>query len=220
MIFDPSTSADGLVAERAYRQLRHRIVTLQLAPGSLLREEDLMRDLDLGRTPLREAIKRLALEDLVAVRPRRGTFVTDVDFADIIHITEVRIELEGFAAELAARRMDAASRAQAEELLAGLESLEFDDTAALMDFDERVHEFVYRTARNPYLAGPLERYFVLSLRIWYVVLDRVPGLGTTVHDHDQLLHALLAHDPTLARETMRARISEFQREILAAFSRA
>ena len=104
--------ADGQVpsvkleADRAYVDLRDRIVTLALAPGTVLREDELMRDLDVGRTPLREAVKRLALENLVAVQPRRGTFVTPVEADDIVNISEVRAELEGYAAELAARRLD------------------------------------------------------------------------------------------------------------------
>ena len=77
-----------------------------------------MADLGIGRTPLREAVKRLALERFVAVRPRRGTYVTEVDAAEIVHTTEVRAELEAYAAELAARRMDAAAVARAETLLA------------------------------------------------------------------------------------------------------
>src|SRR5687768_281178 len=85
----PST---GLFAERAYHELRDRIVTLRLPPGTVLREDALMRELDVGRTPLREAVKRLALEDLVAVQPRRGTFVSPVEASDIVHITEVRAE--------------------------------------------------------------------------------------------------------------------------------
>jgi DNA-binding GntR family transcriptional regulator len=115
----PTLSADeaaaeapsvGLVAERAYVELRDRIVTLRLAPGTTLREDELMREMAIGRTPLREAVKRLALENLVAVQPRRGTFVTDVEAADIMNITEVRAELEGYAAELAAMRMDGEAR--------------------------------------------------------------------------------------------------------------
>src|SRR5215207_7125889 len=107
-----SSSADGagdssrLFAERAYHALRDRIVTLRLPPGTVLREDELMRELEIGRTPLREAVKRLALENLVAVQPRRGTFVSGVESADIVHITEVRAELEGYAAELAAHNMD------------------------------------------------------------------------------------------------------------------
>jgi DNA-binding GntR family transcriptional regulator len=215
-----SPSSNGLLAERAYLDLRDRIVTLRLPPGAVLREDELMRELGIGRTPLREAIKRLVLESLVTVRPRRGTSVTEVDAADIVHIAEVRADLEGQAAELAARRMDAAARAAAEELLEELEAL--GGAAAqdrLMRVDERVHRFVWETSRNPYLVDTLDRCFALSLRIWYVVLDRVPGLATAVHDHSKLLEALLAHDAARARALMREHVLDFQREILAAFSR-
>src|SRR5918997_1852507 len=113
----------SLVAERAYLELRDRIVTLRLAPGTVLREDELMREMTTGRTPLREAVKRLALENLVAVQPRRGTFVTHVEASDILNITEVRAELEGYSAELAAVRMDDAIRARAEALLAEFDAL-------------------------------------------------------------------------------------------------
>src|ERR671910_3052834 len=113
----PDATATRLVAERAYTELRDRIVTLRLPPGTVLREDDLMDELGIGRTPLREAVKRLALEGFVAVQPRRGTYVTEIDAAEIVHITEVRAELEGYAAALAARRMDADARRLAEALL-------------------------------------------------------------------------------------------------------
>ena len=71
-----------------------------------------MKELGIGRTPLREAVKRLALENLVEVQPRRGTFVTAIEAADIQNITEVRAELEGYAAELAALRLDPEMRAR------------------------------------------------------------------------------------------------------------
>jgi DNA-binding GntR family transcriptional regulator len=212
--------ANGLIAERAYLELRDRIVTLQLPPGALLREEELMRELGIGRTPLREAVKRLVLENLVAVQPRRGTFVTHVDAADIVHIAEVRAELEGRAADLAARRMGAEARGRAEGLLAELEALgRTTDQGALMRFDWRIHRFTWESAANPYLTDDLERYFALSLRIWYVVLDRVPGLGAAVHDHAQLLDALLAGAGERARTIMRDHVLAFQAEITAAFSR-
>src|SRR5918994_1778862 len=118
-----SPDSASLIADHAYQELRHRIVTLQLRPGTALREDELMADLGIGRTPLREAVKRLSHESLVAIQPRRGTFVSEVDAADIVHITEVRAELEGFAAELAAIRMDAVARAAAEELLKEVEGL-------------------------------------------------------------------------------------------------
>jgi DNA-binding GntR family transcriptional regulator len=215
----PGPESNGLIADRAYRELRDRIVTLRLPPGSVLREDELMPELAIGRTPLREAIKRLALENLVAVEPRRGTSVTDVETSDIVHITEVRAELEGQAAELAALRMDDEHRALFERLRKELDELDGADHGELMRFDEHIHEAIWEASRNPYLMETLERYFALSLRIWYLVLTRVPGLGGAVHDQVRLLDALLAHDAPKARQLMREHVLDFQREILAAFSR-
>jgi len=210
-----------LVAERAYFELRDRIVTLRLAPGTVLREDELMREMGIGRTPLREAVKRLALENLVAVQPRRGTFVSEVEAADIVNISEVRAELEAYAAELAALRMNDAARAAAAALIGEMEEVTRPhDQEWLMRFDERIHRFTWEATGNPYLIETLERYFTHSLRIWYLVLDRVPGLGHTVHDQTHLIEALIARDGPRAREIMRAHILEFQREILAAFSRS
>jgi DNA-binding GntR family transcriptional regulator len=209
-----------LISERAYEQLRERIVTLRLAPGTVLREDELMRDLDIGRTPLREAVKRLALENLVAVQPRSGTYVTGVDAADIVHISEVRAELEAQAAELAARRMDPVAREHAEALLEEVRTLErAADQDALMKLDESIHRVAWEGSRNPYLIETLERYYALSLRVWYVVLDRVPGLGGAVFDHAELLEAILGGDPGRARDLMREHVIDFEREIMAAFSR-
>jgi DNA-binding GntR family transcriptional regulator len=209
-----------LEADRAYLDLRDRIVTLRLAPGTVLREDELMREMEVGRTPLREAVKRLALENMVAVQPRRGTFVTAVEAADIVNITEVRVELEGYAAERAAERLDETHRTAATALLAEVEELaESGDPDWLMRFDERIHRFTWEAAGNPYLAETLERYFAHSLRIWYLVLDRLPGLGHAVHDQTHLLEALLEGDGDRARRIMREHVLDFQREILAAFSR-
>jgi DNA-binding GntR family transcriptional regulator len=208
-----------VISERAYVQLRDRIVTLRLAPGTVLREDELMRELEIGRTPLREAVKRLALENLVAVQPRIGTYVTSVDAADIVHISEVRAELEAQAAELAARRMDDILRERGEALLEQVRDFERTaDADALMKLDEAIHRFAWDGSRNPYLIETLERYFVLSLRVWYVVLDRVPGLGSAVFDHARLLEALLARDAGRARALMREHVIDFEREIMAAFS--
>jgi DNA-binding GntR family transcriptional regulator len=214
-----SVPSPALVAERAYLELRDRIVTLRLAPGTVLREDELMREMTIGRTPLREAVKRLALENLVAVQPRRGTFVSGVEAADIVNITEVRAELEGYAAELAAERMDAPSRSAAEALLHEVEELSRpDDRDWLMRFDERIHQFTWEASGNPYLMETLERYFTHSLRIWYLVLDHVSGLDHAVHDQTRLLQALLEGDGQAARTVMREHILAFQRDILAAFS--
>jgi DNA-binding GntR family transcriptional regulator len=213
-----ATGGRRLIADRAYFALRDQIVTLKLPPGAALREDELMDELGIGRTPLREAVKRLELENLVTVQPRRGTRVTEVDIAHIVHITEVRADLEGYAAELAALRLGDDDRARAEAMIGELESLGA-DPEGLMRRDEDVHRLIWGAAGNPYLLDTLEGYFALSLRIWYLVLDRVPGLGAAVHDQRLLLEAVLARDGARARATMRDHVLAFQREILVAFSR-
>ena len=137
-----------------------------------------------------------------------------------MHITEVRAELEGYAAELAALRMDGDTRRLAEALRLEIAELErVDDQDGLMRFDERIHRFTWEACGNPYLSETLERYFTLSLRVWYLVLDRVPGLGHAVHDQSELIDALLDRNGQRARAIMREHVLAFQREIIAAFSR-
>jgi DNA-binding GntR family transcriptional regulator len=217
----PDATATRLVAERAYAGLRDRIVTLELPPGTVLREDELMKNLDIGRTPLREAVKRLALEKLVEVQPRRGTFVSAVDVTDIQNVTEVRAELEGYAAELAAMRLDPEAHAIGEALLEEVRALsEAGRQDALMRFDERIHRFTWEAARNPFLLQTLERYWAHSLRIWYLVLDRVPNLGHAVHDQTQLIEAILDRNGPHARTIMHEHVLAFQREVLTAFSRS
>jgi DNA-binding GntR family transcriptional regulator len=210
----------GLLAERAYATMRDLIVTLRLPPGTALREDELMRDLTLGRTPLREAVKRLALEGLVEVRPRSGTYVTDIEATDIVHIAEVRAELEPAAARLAARRMDDRLRAVAAQLDAELQAIEGTvGIDAYMRLDERVHHFVWEAAGNPYLVDALERLWALSLRIWHLVLERVAALPAAVHEQRALLHALVAGDEALAEARMLVHVQAFETEIMDAFSR-
>src|SRR5258706_2695117 len=89
-------------SEEAYLKIRDRIVSLDLAPGSVVNEGRLQSELAIGRTPIREALQRLAHEKLVHNVPHRGTFVTDVQITDLARITHVRVGLPGHPARLAA----------------------------------------------------------------------------------------------------------------------
>jgi DNA-binding GntR family transcriptional regulator len=205
-----------LLADRAYAELRDRLVMLRIPPGSPIDEDRLGEELGMGRTPVREAIKRLALENLVTVFPRRGTFASEINITDLAHISDVRAQLEGHAAYRAAERITDAERV---ELAALLEELSIrhgsDDVEALMELDTRVHRFIYRCAGNPYMQETLGRYFNLSLRIWYLVLDRLPHLFARVHEHDDVLRAISAGEADRAREILARHVATFEREIRA-----
>jgi DNA-binding GntR family transcriptional regulator len=211
---EPTHRGRELLADRAYVELRDRIVTLRIPPGAPIDEDLLGGELEMGRTPVREAIKRLALENLVTVFPRRGTFASEINITDLNHISDVRVVLEGHAAFRAAERINDAQRSELEDLLGQLgRSQGSDDAEELMALDAQVHRFIYRCTGNPFLEETLTGYFNLSLRIWHLVLDRLPHLFARVHEHDDVLHAIAAGEASRAQTTLCEHIVTFEREI-------
>jgi len=200
-------------SEEAYARILERIVSLEMPPGSVVNEARLRVELRIGRTPIREALQRLARENLVKPIPHRGTFVTDVNITDLARITEVRVVLEAHAARLAAEKLGSADRGSLQGLLDELRRSRITDQRDLMQLDQRIHRAIYRAARNPFLEATLERYFNLSLRLWYLVLDREVRLREAVEEHVELLRGILAGDAELAQTIMRHHVTNFEREI-------
>jgi DNA-binding GntR family transcriptional regulator len=184
-----------------------------MPPGSVVHEARLREELDIGRTPIREALQRLALENLVKSVPHRGTFVTDVNITDLARITEVRVVLEAHAARLAAERLASQDRLSIQELLDVLERGGATDQRELMRLDQQIHRHIYRAARNSFLESTLERYLNLSLRLWYLVVDQEVRLREAVAEHVDLLRAVLAGEGSRAEESMRRHVTGFEREI-------
>jgi DNA-binding GntR family transcriptional regulator len=194
------------LADKAYHEIRGLIVSLELAPGALIDERELIERLEIGRTPVREALRRLAHERLVEVYPRRGMFVTGVDVRELARLSEVRELLEPEAARLAAERATDADRTDLGALLAELDA----GGSELIDLDERIHRAVYRAAHNDLLEATLEQYYVLALRIWSIALDRATELEEAVEEHHALLEAIQAGDGERAADTMRAHVQNFE----------
>jgi DNA-binding GntR family transcriptional regulator len=205
----PRTIQPVSLADKAYQAIRELIVSLELAPGAVIDEPELMERLGIGRTPVREGLRRLAHERLVEVYPRRGMFVTGVDVRELARLSEVRVVLEPEAARLAAERATDVDRAAIVELLDELASGGRDDRE-LMDLDERIHGAVYRAAHNDLLEATLGQYYVLALRIWSMALDRQEELEEAVDAHRTLLEAIRDGDGERAAETMRAHVQNFE----------
>ena len=199
--------------ERAYLLIRDQIVTLGLAPGSVIEETRLRQELGLGRTPIREALQRLAHENLVTFVPHRGTFVSDINLTDLHRLTEVRTEMEGYAARLAAERATARDRVQMDALIAELSTIDESDLHNLMRLDQRIHRLVYQATRNAFLQAMLEESFNLSLRIWFLALDRGVRLKEAVEEHRQLLDAIVSRDAPRAESVMRQHVAGFEHAI-------
>jgi len=194
------------LADKAYHEIRGLIVSLELAPGAVIDERELIERLEIGRTPVREALRRLAQERLVEVYPRRGMFVTGVDVRELARISEVREMLEPEAARLAAERATDADRAALAALVEELDR----GGSELMELDERIHRAVYRAAHNDLLEATLEQYYVLALRIWSIALDRAHELEEAVEAHRTLLEAIQTGDGERAADTMRAHVQDFE----------
>jgi DNA-binding GntR family transcriptional regulator len=164
-----------------------------------------MEELGFGRTPVREALRRLAQEQLVEVFPRRGMFVTNVDVRDLARISEVRLALEPQAARLAAER---ATEEERDGLLALREEIESSND--LMALDERVHRAIYAAAHNDLLEKTLGEYYVLALRIWMIALDRAEDLEDAVEAHGDLLVAIANGAQKDAAGIMRSHVEDFE----------
>jgi len=212
-IHQPEAADARSLSDQAYFRIRELIVSLDLAPGSLINERELMERLELGRTPVREALRVLARECLVEVYPRRGMFVSTVDVGDLAGLSEVRAALESHAARLAAERATGDDLAETEALLAELEHAGGDGERALIDLDQRVHRHVYRCAHNLFLEATLNEYYVLILRIWFLALERVTRLEDAILEHRGILEAIRDGDPDRAEAAMRRHVTSFERAI-------
>ncbi len=213
-VHQPEAAVARSLSDRAYYRIRELIVSLTLPPGSILNERELMQELGLGRTPVREALRTLAREQLVEVYPRRGIFVSGVDVGDLAGLSEVRLALESAGARIAAERALPEDRERCAELLDELEAAaNEDDERGLIELDQRIHRHVYTCTHNPFLARTLEEYYVLTLRIWFVALDRVARLDDAVREHRELLQAIRDGDADTAEEVMRRHVAGFERAI-------
>lgn len=203
------------LSDKAYQLIRHKIITLELPPLSAIDEQALMEDLQLGRTPIREALQRLVAEGLVISAPRRGMYVAEIGITDLQKIFEMRMVLEGFCARLAAQRISAEQLGQMRAVILELEHTTDGDSEALMDIDERFHHLVYLAADNAFLAATLGRLHALSHRIWHLTLDRIGDVRGAMEQHIAIATALQEGDGARAEVLLQQHVSDFQREIKA-----
>ncbi len=205
------------LADRAYLAIRDKLIMLDIRPNEAIVESVLATELQVGRTPVREALKRLEADRLVVSYPRRGTFATGVDVADLRHISQIRVNLEPVAARTAAAAAGAGVRAELLELADQTAALDVDniDRHELMRWDLRVHRAVYRAAGNPHLEDVLVRYDNLATRIFCLFLDRLPTVARHVGEHTELLRTIAAGDAESAARIALDHVIGFEESVRA-----
>ncbi|TKV56865.1 GntR family transcriptional regulator [Nakamurella flava] len=206
------------MADRAYQTITDRLIMLDIRPGDPIDDTALAQDLGIGRTPVREALKRLEVDRLVVAYPRRGTFATGVDIADLAGISDIRAQLEPLAARRAAERAPRSVRAELTELADQIAGLHIGllERRELMRWDMVVHRAIYQAAGNPHLEDVLVRYDNLATRIFCLFLDQIPHVDEHVGEHVDLLRTIADGQVERAAELAREHVLGFERAIRAA----
>ena len=202
--------------QRAYELIRHKVITLELQPGTPINDQRLADELGLGMLPVREALKLLAHDDLVVITPRHGLYVADVNPADLQQISEVRLDLETLCARLAALRATPDELAVLEALRQEQAATPTQDSRRLFDLDHKFHQAIARAAHNRYLARTLDHLFGLSQRLWYLQLPHLDFLPTAVQKHLELVVAIKARDAGLAADLMHEHVLQFYEHVTKA----
>jgi len=159
----------GSLTDHAYQELEERIVTLRLQPGEVLSETALSSQLGIGRTPIREALQRLAREGLIVILPRKGILVSEINPGKQMLVLEVRRELERLMARTAAVRRNEAERDAFLQIADGMEQAARDnDDIAFMRYDNAFNELLSAAAHNEYAIRAIDLMNGLSRRFWYV----------------------------------------------------
>ena len=183
------------LTDRAYADLEEMIVTLKLAPGAAVSEAELSKHLGIGRTPIREALQRLARERLVVILPRRAIIVSEINVKSQLRLLEVRRELERLIARSAARRATPEERARFQELARLFEkSAKINDDVTFMRTDREFNTLCVNATRNEFAAGAMSLMHSLSRRFWYIHYKQAADMPLTAKLHADIARAIAGED--------------------------
>lgn len=212
------TQGSASLSDHAYAVLRDRLVMLEIPPGAPLNEAELTAELGIGRTPLREALKRLQTDHLVDFFARRGTFATRADLAELKSLTEMRAILEPAGTRNAAEYATAGQRQELAALAAEVSGLgdKDPDARTLIEYDLKVHRSIYQLIENRHMRETLGRLGNLATRLWWSVIQDVPSVADHIAGHRALLEAVAEGESEVAAQLAWEHVTEFHRKLQGA----
>ncbi len=204
------------LTEQAYRKIEEQIVMLKLAPGSAVSEAELSQALGIGRTPIREALQRLAREHLVNIVPHRGVMVSDVNVGEQLKVIELRRELERLVARLAALRATPDQRAQLKVMAKRmLETTAAGDDQGFLALDNEYNKLVANATRNQFARAAINSIHALSRRFWFH--HRIGDMVYVAQLHANIANAIAegsAQDAATASDALMDYFEAFTRSTL------
>jgi DNA-binding GntR family transcriptional regulator len=206
------------LTDRAYRELEEEIATLRIPPGIVVSEAMLSKRFGVGRTPVREALQRLAREGLVVIMPRRGVVVSEIDVAAQMRLLEVRRELERLMAQGAAQRATREQRSSFLKIAAGIErAAKRLDDLAFMRYDREFNQLLLEAGGNEFGVAALGLLSGLSRRFWYAHYRQAADLSRTARLHSATAQAIASGDSeaaAAASDKLIDYLQEFTRKLI------
>lgn len=194
------TNAAPSQAAQAYRIIEEMIVNTTLPPGAKISEKVLAERVGLGRTPVREALQRLAAEGAVQILPRAGIIIAQVDFTDQFRLIEVRRELERLLSGRAARQADIATQAAFADLAKRFrKAARSNDAELFIDTDREFNQLIEVTANNKYAQMAMAAIQAQTRRFWYLYFSRFGDLKQVAQRHADIAEAIAAGKEEEAR---------------------
>ena len=209
-------AAPKSLAERAYIELKNRILTMQLRPGAFLNESMLSEMLGIGRMPVHQAVHRLQGAGLVEVLPRKGLVIRPDSLNDMLSLLEARLAMEPNITALAAQRATKEQVGALKRLV--MESKKIvsqSERASFMKLDRAFHGLIAEAAGNKILADAQRPLHERSELIWHLRVMKEDGLVVNQREHLAILSAIVEHDPDAARLAMEAHLHSLHDRILA-----
>lgn len=189
------------LTDQAYRLLEEQIVTLRLTPGEFVSEHALAETMAIGRTPIREALQRLAREGLVVILPRKGILVSETDPRKQLLVLEVRRELERLLARLGSQRARDVQRQRLREIADGMDrAAKTNDDIAFLRLDRELNVLISDAAHNDYATRAMRLLHGHSRRFWYLHYRQAADLPLCARLHASQARAIAGGDARRAAE--------------------
>jgi len=201
-------------SDQAYALLRDRAISLAYKPGEYLNIASLADETGFGRTPINQALRRLASEGLVRIIPRKGILIAPLSIDSALDLIEVRIVNERLSAKLAAQNINESRIKLLRDAAAGFEkAARSNDIKRIMNSDRVFHETIVVIAANQHLADILSVLHAQSQRFWAVSLSTPKHIDEVVTEHSHIVDAVAAGDASLAAECVEKHIRSFRKAL-------
>ena len=187
--------------EIVYEELKRQIMVGEIAPGTRMMEVELAEEMGVSRTPVREAIRKLEKEGLVTIEPRRGAYASDISAKDMVDILEVRQDLEGMAAGIAAQKITDEGRIELENIARKYkDSVDREDIEEIIKNDEAFHKYIGSLSGNKTLIKMVSQVQELALRFRYIYYEDFSRFKNQPSEHQAIVDAIAGGDVAGARK--------------------